>query len=100
VVSQQVLAAAQGGKPSAASVNKLVAKLTAAFAERPLPASSRGPLMVELNAVLNPAKYPQARLDAIFPDIQAMFQENGLSRIKAAAIVEDAKAVSAEVRSK
>jgi hypothetical protein len=99
-LSQQVLAAAQGGKPSAASVNKLVAKLTAAFAEKPLPASSRSRLVVELDAVLNPAKYPQAKLDGIFPDIQAIFQENGLSRTKAAAIVEDVKAVAAEVRAK
>ncbi len=97
-LSQELLAAAQGAKPSVDSVNKLVADLAAAFAEKPLSASSRGRLTVELDAVLNPAKYPQARPDGIFRDIQAIFQENGLARSKAVAIAEDVKAISAEVQ--
>jgi hypothetical protein len=97
-LAQDLLAGAQGAKPSVGSVNKLVADLAAAFAEKPLPASSRGRLMVELDAVLNPAKYPQARPDGIFRDIQAIFQENGLARNKAMAIAEDVKAISAEVQ--
>ena len=97
-LSQELLGAAQGAKPSAGSVNKLVADLTAAFAEKPLPASSRGRLMVELDAVLNPAKYPQAKPEGIFRDIQAIFQENGLARNKAVAIAEDVKAISSEVQ--
>jgi hypothetical protein len=97
-LSQELLAAAQGAKPSEGSVNKLVADLAAAFAEKPLPASSRSRLMVELDAVLNPAKYPQAKPEGIFRDIQAIFQENGLARNKAVAIAEDVKAISAEVQ--
>lgn len=97
-LSQDLLATAQGGKPSAESVNKLVADLAAAFAEQPLPATSRGRLVVELDAVLNPAKYPQAKLEGIFKDIQAMFQENGLTRNKAVTIAEDVKAIAAEVQ--
>jgi len=97
-LSQELLAAAQGARPSVGSVNKLVADLAAAFAEKPLPASSRGRLMVELDAVLNPAKYTQAKPDGIFRDIQAIFQENGLARNKAVAIAEDVKAISAEVQ--
>ena len=97
-LSQELLAAAQGAKPSVSSVNKLVADLAAAFAEKPLPASSRGRLMVELDAVLNPAKYPQAKPEGIFRDIQAIFQENGLARNKAVVISEDVKAISAEVQ--
>jgi hypothetical protein len=97
-LSQQLLAAPQGAKPSAGSVNKLVADLAAAFAEKPLPASSRGRLMVELDAVLNPARYPQARPEGIFRDVQAIFQENGLARSKAVVIAEDVKAISTEVQ--
>lgn len=97
-LSQQVLAAPQGARPSAGSVNKLVADLTAAFAEKPLPASSRSRLMVELDAVLNPAKYPQAKPEGIFQDIQDMFHENGLAPSKAEAIAEDVKAISAEIQ--
>ena len=98
-LSRELLAAAQGQKPSTALVNKLVADLTAAFSEKPLPASSRGRFMVELDAVLNPAKYPQAKLDGIFRDMQAMFQENGLAQTKAEAIAADVKAISDELRS-
>jgi hypothetical protein len=42
--------------------------------------------------VLNPSKYPQAKIQAIYDDIQAIFQENGADRKQAAAIVEDVKA--------
>jgi hypothetical protein len=54
--------------------------------------------MVELDAVFNPARYPQAKPEGIFKDIQAMFQENGLAHAKAVAIAEDVKAVSAEIQ--
>src|SRR6266851_3531213 len=49
--------------------------------------------LVRLDAVLNPAKYPQAKMQAIFDDIQAIFQEKGLDRKHAAAISEDVKAL-------
>jgi hypothetical protein len=52
----------------------------------------------ELDAVLNPGKYPQARPEKIIEDIQAIFQENGLSRMKALAIANDVQKVAAEVR--
>jgi hypothetical protein len=48
--------------------------------------------------VLNPGKYPQAKLDGIFADIQAIFQENGLGRNKAVVIADDVKAISAEIQ--
>ena len=43
--------------------------------------------------MLNPSKYPQAKMQAIFHDIQAIFQENGGDRKHAVAISEDAKAL-------
>jgi hypothetical protein len=98
-LSRELRAAAQGNKPSPALVNKLVADLTAAFSEKPLSASSRARFVLELDAVLNPAKYPQAKLDGIFRDIQAIFQDNGLARNRAMAIADGVKAISAEIRS-
>jgi hypothetical protein len=97
-LSQELLAAAQAAKPSADTVNKLVGDLTAAYAEKPLPASSQGRLVFELDAILNPAKYPAAKPDGIIRDVQAIFQENGLARNKAAAIAEGVRALSAEVQ--
>ena len=54
--------------------------------------------MQELDAVLNPAKYPQAKLEGIIRDVQAIFQENGLARMKAVAIADDVKAIAAEIQ--
>jgi len=85
-------------KPSLASASKFVDQLTAAAAEKPLPAASRGRLVQELDAVLNPGKYPQAKLDGIFSDVQAIFQENGLGRTKAVALADSVKAMSAEIQ--
>jgi hypothetical protein len=97
-LSQALLTAAQGTKPSLATITKLVADLTAAYSEKPLPTSSRARLLMELDAILNPAKYPQAKPEGIFRDIQAIFQENGLTRNKAVAIAEDVKMISAQVQ--
>jgi hypothetical protein len=88
----------QGPKPSRAALTKLTDDLTAAFAEKPLSPTSRARLVQELDAVFNPGKYPSAKLDGIFADIQAIFQENGLSRNKAVAIADDVKAISAEIQ--
>jgi len=88
----------QGAKPSRAALTKLTDDLTTAFAEKPLSAASRARFVQELDAVLNPGKYPSAKLDGIFADIQAIFQENGLSRSKAVVIADDIKAISAEIQ--
>ena len=48
--------------------------------------------------MLNPSKYPQAKLDGILRDVQAIFQENGLARMKAMAIADDVKAISASIQ--
>ena len=54
--------------------------------------------MREIDAVLNPGKYPTAKMDAIFTDVQAIFQDNGLIRSKAAKISEQMKTLGGEVR--
>lgn len=85
------------GKPTPAQAAKFVDGVAAASAEKALSATSRARLVQELDAVLNPGKYPQAQLGNIFADIQAIFQANGLSRSKATAIGDEVKAISAEV---
>ncbi len=97
-LAQQVVAGAQGAKPSLTTAGKLATDLSAAFAEKPLSPTSRARLVQELDAVLNPGKYPMAKLDGIFADVQAIFQENGLSRTKAVGIADDVKAISAEIQ--
>ena len=97
-LAQELLLSAQGPKPSLAAAKKLAEDLAMAFAEKPLSGTSRARLTQELDAVLNPGKYPQAKFDRIFADVQAIFQENGLARNKAVAIADDVKKVSEEVR--
>jgi deoxyribose-phosphate aldolase len=62
------------------------------LAGKPLSPASRSRLATELDSVLNPSKYPQAKIQAIYDDIQAVFQENGADRRQAVAIVDDIKA--------
>jgi hypothetical protein len=97
-LTQDLLVGAQGAKPSSVSAAKLADDVSAAFAEKPLSATSRARFVQELDAVLNPSKYPQAKLDGILRDVQAIFQENGLSRMKALAIADDVKAIAAEIQ--
>ncbi len=97
-LTQQVVAGALGAKPSAATASKFTEQVTAASVEKPLSATSRARLVQELDAVLNPGKYPGAKLDGIFNDIQAIFQENGLTRMKAVALADSVKAMSTEIQ--
>lgn len=98
-LSQHLASAVLGGvKPSPASLDKLAADLSAAFVENPLPAASQGRLVQELDAVLNPSKYPQAKLEGILADIQTTFQGNGLAQRQAILLSEQLKTVAAEAR--
>jgi len=97
-LTQDLALTPQGARPSHALLTKLTEDLAAAFAEKPLSAASRARLVQELDAVLNPAKYPQAKPDGIFKDIQAIFQDNGLSRSKAVMIADDVKAISVQIQ--
>jgi hypothetical protein len=97
-LAQALVAGAQGPRPSLVTASKLAADVSAAFAEKPLSATSRARFVQELDAVLNPGKYPQAKLEGILKDIQAIFQENGLARTKAVAIADDVKAMATEIQ--
>jgi len=97
-LAQDLVAGAQGPRPSLTTASKLASDVSAAFAEKPLSASSRARFVQELDAVFNPGKYPQAKLEGILKDVQAIFQENGLARARALAIADDVKAISAEIQ--
>jgi hypothetical protein len=97
-LANDIIAAAQGTKPSSDTAKKLADDMSAALALNPLPSDKRARLLTELDAVLNPAKYPQAKIDGIYADIQAIFQANGTDRKHAATIADGVKAIGAETR--
>jgi hypothetical protein len=98
-LAKDLLATAQGAnKPSQATVASLAEDLSAAFAQKPLSDADRNRLLTDLAAVLNPANIQPAQMQAIFADVQAIFQVNGLTRKDAVKIAEDVKAIAAETR--
>ena len=98
-LAKDLLATAQSAnKPTAATVAALANDLSAAFAQKPLPETDCNRLLTDLAAVLNPANIQSAQMQAIFADIQAIFQVNGLSRKDAMRIADDAKAIAAETK--
>lgn len=98
-LSTNLLACAQGAsKPSLGTVAALAESLTAAFAQQPLSEASRNRLVSDLAAVLNPAKYTTTQMQAIYGDVQAIFQANGMARKDAVAIADQLRAVGAETQ--
>jgi hypothetical protein len=98
-LAKDLQASAQGaGKPSPATSAALADSLAAAFAQKPLSDTDRNRLVSDLAAVLNPAKIQAAQMQAIYADIQAIFQVNGMARKDAVKIVDQVKAVAAETQ--
>jgi hypothetical protein len=97
-IAQDLLAVAQGTKPSLATASKFAENVSAAQSEKPLPPTSLGRFITEIDAILNPWKYPQAKPEGIFADVQATFQANGLKRASAVAISTDMKTLAGEVK--
>ena len=98
-LTKDVLACAQGAsKPSVGTISPLADSLAAAFAQKPLSDTDRGRLVSRLAAVLNPANIQSAQMQAIYADIQAIFQVNGMARKDAVKIVDQVKAVAAETQ--
>ena len=98
-LKNDLLASAQGaGKPSSATISVLADSLSAAFTQSAFPDKDRDRLVSRLAAVLNPANIQSAQMDAIYADVQAIFQANGLTRKDAVKIVDQVKAVGAETR--
>ena len=98
-LTKDLLASAQGGsKPSQATAASLADSLADAVAQKPLSEGSRSRLVSDLAAVLNPAKIQAAQMQAIYDDIQAIFQASGHARRDAVKIVEQVKGVAAETQ--
>jgi hypothetical protein len=92
--------AAGAAKPSAATASQWAEDVSAGFVQKSLSSASLTRFVQEIDAVLNPAKYPLAKMDAIFTDVQAIFQDNGLLRGKAAKIADDMRALGGEVKAR
>jgi hypothetical protein len=98
-LTRDLIALAHGvNKPSLATAANLADGLSAAFAEKPLADKDCSRLLSNLAAVLNPARIQPAQMQAIYADIQAIFQANGMARKDAVKIVEQVKAVGAETK--
>jgi hypothetical protein len=96
--SDNVVAGAQGNKPTPASTAKFIKDLSDAYADKPLSAANRARLVQYLDAVLNPGKYPMAKIDGIITAVQTMFRDNGLSQARADILSADVKKLSDEVQ--
>jgi hypothetical protein len=98
-LKNDLLASAQGAsKPSPAAISVLADSLSAAFTQTTFPDKDRDRLVSRLAAVLNPARIQPAQMQAIYADIQAIFQANGMARKDAVKIVDQVKAVAAETQ--
>jgi hypothetical protein len=98
-ITQDLIGVAHGAnKPSQATAASLANSLAAAFAEKPLADKDCSRLLSDLAAVCNPATIPASRMQAVYDDIQAIFQVNGMSRKDALRIVDQVKAIAAETQ--
>ena len=98
-ITKDLIAVAHGAsKPSQPTAASLADGLSTAFAEKPLADKDCSRLLSNLAAVLNPAKIQPAQMQAIYADIQAIFQANGMARKDAVKIVEQVKAVGTETK--
>ncbi len=98
-LATNLLACAQGpGKPSPGSAAALADSLLAALAQKPLPEASRNRLVSRLAAVLNPGKIQASQMQAVYDDIQAIFQANGMQRREAVNLANQVKAVGSQTQ--
>jgi hypothetical protein len=98
-IAKDLMAVAQGAnKPSQGTAASLANGLAGAFAEKPMAEKDCNRLLSDLAAVLNPGKIQAAQMQAIYADIQAIFQANGMARNNALKMVDQVKAVGAETQ--
>jgi hypothetical protein len=93
-LATDIINGAQSTKPSQAAANKLAEDLANAFSTKPLQSTNLSRLIQQIDALLNPSKFPQAKPQGIYDAIHASFIENGLDQKRAAAVVDDLKALS------
>jgi hypothetical protein len=80
-------------KPPQAAANKLADDLAAAFSSRPLSSANLARFVQQVDALINPSKFPSAKPDGIYGAIRAAFVDAGVEQKLAGAIVEDLKAL-------
>lgn len=97
-LARELTGAAQYKKPAAAAVDRVVTALFKAAAAKPLPAMARTRIVQDLDAILNPAKYPQAKLPAIYDDLHSTLISNRVPIALAAEADAAVRALGAEVQ--
>jgi hypothetical protein len=96
-LAKDLLAASQGAnKPSSATVAALAEELSTAVSQKSLAEKDLSRLMTDLAAVLNSSNIQPTQMQAVYSDIQAIFQVSGLARKDAIKVSDAAKAVAAE----
>lgn len=91
-----LLAVAQGRKPSEATTGRLAQEMLSALAEKPLESKRLARVVQNLGVILNAGKSSPAKVDDAVFTMEATFQAEGLARAKAAAIAKTAKLVADE----
>src|SRR5262245_28646761 len=92
-LATDILNGAQSTKPSQAAANKLAEDLASAFSAKPLSSANLSRFVQQVDALLNPSKFPQAKPQGIYDAIRAAFIESGLEQKLATTIVDDLKAL-------
>ena len=95
-VTTDLLAAAQGRKPSEATAGKLAQELLSALSEKPLEPKRLSRVVQNLGVVLNAGKSTPAKVDDAVFTMEATFQAEGLARAKASSIAKTAKTLADE----
>jgi len=96
-IVSDLMALAQGKKPSPGATSKLVNDMTAALAQHAPSEAARSRLVLNLKTALNPGGIPATQMQDIYGDVQAVFQTSGLARKDAVIIAEDLKAIAVEL---
>lgn len=98
LLTQDIMAIAGANKVSSSTAAKLAHSISEALSTKALSASDRTRLVQDLNAALGNPNMPQVQTQAVLADIQAIFQSIGITRNSAVGIVDNLKAVTAEVQ--
>src|SRR5262249_55366541 len=98
LITQDIMVIAGVTKVSSATAAKLARSLTDALATKSMSATDRSRLVQDLNSALGSPNQPKTQMETVLADIQAIFQANGLPRKDAVEIVDNVKAVAAEVQ--
>ncbi len=100
-LKKDLLAAAEGAKkPSSDSVTKLANNLAGAWADQKLSAQEQAFLAKDLNAVLNSANLSAAESQGALNSAQTILKYSGMPKDDSQKIVNDLKAIAAELQKK